>query len=86
MFGLRNRDKTHNNAVYAISGTGRQKYEESLVSGPTYKVLDYLSENGPSSVSEVAQGTGLMARQLERHMRLMDRKGYISEVSGKEEI
>ena len=80
------RNKNLSNAMWAMSPHGKRKYE-SAMNGETVtiKILEYLSDNGASSTSEIAQGLGANPRRMERILQTLERQHYIMQTGGDDE-
>lgn len=69
------------NQTYGLTTLGKTKAEEFALHGPKWEVLATLNENGPSSVSEIADETNMNATKVKGILRDLKASGYIQVVS-----
>jgi len=83
MFGLTPRKKSSANSIWGMTPKGKHKLESALnEESATIKILEFISDNGSSNTSEIANGLQVNPRRLERKLQQMERAGDIMQVSG----
>ena len=70
--------------TYGLTVLGKTKAEEFSLSGPKWEVLAVLNENGPSSVSEIAEEAKTSTDKVKAILKMLLRSGYVRRVSGEE--
>ena len=66
---------------YGLTALGKTKAEEFSLSGPKWEVLAVLNENGPSSVSEIAEESKSSTDKIKAILRMLIRSGYVRRVT-----
>ena len=79
--GVRGRARVGRKQSYGVTTLGKEKAEKFDLSGPRWKVLAYLSEEGPSSVNEIMKETGLSDEKAMLILRGLIADGYVISVS-----
>ena len=80
-FGARTRTKVGVRQSYGVTTLGKQKAEEFALSGPRWKVLAYLAEDGPSSVNEVEREVSMNNEKVKLILKNLLDNGYIQTVT-----
>lgn len=81
LFGARPRAKVGMKQSYGVTTLGKEKAEKFELSGPRWKVLAYLAEDGPSSVSEVEREVGLSNEKVKLILKNLIDNGYVQTVT-----
>ena len=68
------------NATVGLTGLGKTKAEQFSTQGPKFDVIGYLDENGPSSLSEIAEGTRMSINKVKRIAQSLKASGYVQKV------
>ena len=79
--GLQGRARVGKHQSYGVTTLGKQKAEEFAMSGPRWKVLAHLAEDGPSSMSEIMRETNLSDEKVKLILRGLIADGYVISVS-----
>ena len=66
--------------TFGLTQLGKVKVDELGVEGPPWEILSYLDEHGPSSLSEIAEGTHLSDEKVKTVTNKLIRAGYIRKV------
>ena len=80
-FGARRKARVGTHQSYGVTPLGKKKAEEFALSGPRWKVLAYIAEEGPCSVSEVEKEAGMGTDKAKLILRGLLNDGYIQAVS-----
>ena len=75
--GIRPRSKVGTRGSYGVTPYGKEKFEKMDMSGPRYKVLGHLAEEGPSTFSEIIRETGLDADKVKLILKGLMDDGYV---------
>lgn len=70
--------------TYGLTTLGKTKAEEFSLSGPKWEVLACLSENGPSSITEISTEINTSPDKVKAMLKGLIRNGYIRQVSAEE--
>ena len=70
--------------TYGLTSLGKEKAEKFSLFGPQGNVLSVLEENGPSSVSEIAEETRMSTDKVKSILKNLMRSGYIRRVTSEE--
>jgi len=70
--------------TYGLTQLGKTKAEEFSLSGPKWEVLACLSENGPSSITEISTEINTSPDKVKAMLRGLLKNGYIRQVSAEE--
>ena len=70
--------------TYGLTTLGKTKAEEFSLSGPKWEVLACLSENGPSSVTEISAEVNTSTEKVKAMLKGLIRNGYIRRVSAED--
>lgn len=81
LFGARTRTKVGMRQSYGVTALGKQKAEDQALSGPSWKVLAYLAEDGPSSMTEVEKEVGMNTDKTRLILRGLINNGYVQSVT-----
>lgn len=73
----RRRSRLGVRGTYGLTPLGKTKVEELSVDGPPWDVLSYLDEHGPSSLSEIGEGTHMHDKKVKWVTNKLMRSGYI---------
>ena len=65
---------------YGVTQLGKIKDEKAALDGAYGKVLNYLVEDGPSSVSEIERQTGLSNEKVKMVLGGLRGSGYVREI------
>ena len=79
-FGAR-RVRVGQKQSYNVTALGKRKAEEFSLSGPRLQVLQHLSEDGPSRVSEVSRETNLTDDKTKLILQGLIQDGYVQPVT-----
>ena len=66
---------------YNVTALGKQKAEEQALTGPAWKVLAYVAEDGPSSVNEIEKEVGMENEKVRMVLRSLISNGYVQAVT-----
>ncbi len=80
-FGAKRRVRVGMKSSYNVTALGKQKAEEFSLSGPRWQVLAYVSENGPSGVSEIVKEVGLSDEKVKLILKGLMDNGYVQAVT-----
>lgn len=80
---FRKKPKT-TNVVIDITELGNRKLEKPGVAEYQFIVLDYLHNNGASSIEEISREEGIDMQVVRSTCRDLVKKGHIRRVAGKE--
>ena len=80
-FRARTRTKVGMRQSYGVTTLGKTKAEEFSLSGPPWKVLAYLAEDGPSSVNEIERETGMSTEKVTLILKSLLNNGYVQTVT-----
>lgn len=72
-----NRKVESKNLPVQLTQAGQEKVEKLGGGGMDIDIMYYLSDNGPSNVSELAKGTRHHPKQIERTVDRLKRQGYV---------
>lgn len=70
--------------TYGLTQLGKTKAEEFAMSGPKWEVAAMLNENGPSSVSEIAEEAKTSTGKVKAILRTLIKSGYARRVNAEE--
>jgi len=70
--------------TYGLTQLGKTKAEEFSLSGPKWEVLACLSENGPSSITEISTEINTSPDKVKAMLRGLLKNGYIRQVAAEE--
>jgi DNA-binding MarR family transcriptional regulator len=73
--------KVSKHHTYGLTALGKTKTEEFAVKGPKFEVLATLNENGPSSVTELAEETHFTPGKVKIALRDLMNDGYVQQVT-----
>jgi len=79
--GIKSRARVGKHQSYGVTTLGKQKAEEFALSGPRWKVLAHLAEDGPSSMSEIMRETNLSDEKVKLILKGLMDDGYVIPVS-----
>ena len=79
--GIKTRVKVGKRQSYGVTALGKEKAEKFDLPGLRWKVLAYLSEFGPSSLSEVTRETNLNDEKVMLILKGLMEDGYVTPVS-----
>ena len=70
------------NATVGLTGLGKTKAEQFSTQGPKFDVIGYLDENGPSSLSEIAEAPNvrMSISKVKRIVASLIASGYVQKV------
>lgn len=83
-FGVRPRVKVGMKQSYGVTPLGKEKAEKFSLSGPPWKVLAYLAEDGPSSVTEIEKEVGMSTDKTRLILKSLIDNGYVQRVTQEE--
>ena len=66
---------------YGVTPLGKEKAEQLALSGPRFKVLDYVSEQGPCGMDEIARECGMSGEKVKVVLTQLMNDGYVQPVS-----
>jgi len=72
------------NQTYGLTPLGKTKAEEFSLTGSKWQVLACLSENGASSVSEIADELKTSPEKIKSILKGLIRSGYVKSVSNED--
>ena len=81
LFGARPRAKVGMKQSYGVTTLGKEKAEKFSLSGPPWKVLAYLAEDGPSSVGEIEREVRMSADKVKLILGSLINNGYVQTVT-----
>jgi len=81
---LKKKPKVQSHNTYGLTALGKTKAEEFSLHGPKWEVLACLDENGPSSVTEIAEEVKSSPEKVKMILKGLIRSGYIRTVSQEE--
>ena len=81
---FKRKPKAGSHSVFGVTPLGKTKAEEYSLSGPKWEVLSVLNENGPSSVSEIANEVKASPEKVKAILRALMNTGYVRKVSSEE--
>lgn len=64
----------------ALTPLGKQKADAFSGEGPKFDILATLNESGPSSISELAQETGMSPVKVKHVLKELAKAGYVRRV------
>lgn len=67
--------------TYGLTPLGKTKAEEFSLAGSRWEVLACLSENGPSSVTEISGEVRTSPEKVKAMLKGLIRSGYVRQVS-----
>ena len=79
--GIKSRARVGKHQSYGVTTLGKEKAENFDLSGPRWKVLAHLAEEGPSSMSEIMHETNLSDEKVKLILRGLIADGYVISVS-----
>lgn len=65
------------NLPVQLTQAGQEKVDKLGGGGIDLDIMYYLSDNGPSNVSEISKGTRHHPKQVERWVARLGRQGYV---------
>jgi predicted transcriptional regulator len=76
------KNKVDSESTVSLTPIGKSKAEQASVAGPRYDILAHLSENGPSSVREIAEELHRPSGQVKHLIKSLIKDGYVRRTSG----
>jgi DNA-binding MarR family transcriptional regulator len=73
-----NAGKRHLSYVVVITDLGKDKLEKPGVSIFQWRILNFLAENGPSPIRDIANGTEMPEEQVKAVCKAMDKDGFVT--------
>ena len=67
-------------ASYGLTELGKQKAETFGLEGPTWEVLGYLNDNGPSSLNDICDGLHLKTERAREILNRLINSRYVAVV------
>jgi len=64
-------------ASYGLTELGKQKAETFGLEGPTWQVLGYLNDNGPSTLTDICEGLHLKSDRARELLNRLINSRYI---------
>lgn len=77
IFGRGRRVRIGEHQSYNVTQLGKQKAENLTLSGPRFKVLAHISEEGPCSISEIVREVGISDDKAKVVLRGLMQDGYV---------
>lgn len=62
---------------YGLTELGKTKAETFSLEGPTWNVLAYLDENGPSAINEIVEGVHASPDKTKAILKKLIASGYV---------
>jgi len=81
MFGAKTRVRVGKRQSYNVTALGKHKAEEQALTGPSWKVLAYVAEDGPASVNEIEKEVGMSNEKVRVVLRDLLNNGYVQPVT-----
>ncbi len=70
--------------VFVLTPLGKQKADSFSMDGVKFDVLCSLAENGPSTIADISNDTGIRDDTIKRIVKALVRSGYIRVASSEE--
>ena len=67
-----------------LTPLGKEKVEKYEGEGPKFRVLTVLSEEGPSSVAEIAEKSGIGTGKVKHFIEKLTKGGFVRPMRGEE--
>ena len=80
-FGTGTRVRVGKRQSYNVTALGKEKAEQQALTGPAWKVLAYVSEEGPASVNEIEKEVGMSNEKVRMVLRNLIENGYVQAVA-----
>jgi len=80
--GIKTTTKVGKHTSYGVTTLGAKKAHEMEESGPRFRVLSHLSEEGPSSISELERECQLNNEKVMVILRSLMRDGLVQPATG----
>ena len=80
--GVKRKARVGVHQSYGVTTLGKEKAEQfALSGGPRFKVLDYLANEGPCSITEVERECGMTDDKVKMIIKSLMNDGYVQSVS-----
>ena len=80
--GIKTKTKIGKHTSYGVTTLGAKKASEMEESGPRFKVLSHLSEEGPCSISELERECQLSNEKVRVILRTLMKDGLVQPATG----